>query len=337
MAKPKLPIPVTLLTGYLGSGKTTLINHVLGNQEGYKCAVIVNDIGEVNIDAELIQKAGVVTQKDDNLVPLSNGCICCTLKVDLINQIAELVKSGKFDYILIEASGICEPLPIAQSIAVLEGDEEEGTPAICRLDNIVTVVDALRMATEFGCGDNLLKDDVDEEDIESLVIQQIEFCSTIILNKVDMVNEEQLGRVKAMIRTLQPKAKIIEANYGKVSVGDILNTNLYDLKKLRVQQVGHRLTIRTKTRKTSITIMMRMNTNIITTMRTSMSITTTMKTSMSMSITIIMMTKITLTATTSTVTAATITTTVTMTKSTVSVLLCTTAAVRSIRKNYRNL
>ena len=231
MAKPKLPIPVTLLTGYLGSGKTTLINHVLGNQEGYKCAVIVHDIGEVNIDAELIQKAGVVTQKDDNLVPLSNGCICCTLKVDLINQIAELVKSGKFDYILIEASGICEPLPIAQSIAVLEGDEEEGTPAICRLDNIVTVVDALRMATEFGCGDNLLKDDVDEEDIESLVIQQIEFCSTIILNKVDMVNEEQLGRVKAMIRTLQPKAKIIEANYGKVSVGDILNTNLYDFEE----------------------------------------------------------------------------------------------------------
>ena len=231
MAKPKLPIPVTLLTGYLGSGKTTLINHVLGNQEGYKCAVIVNDIGEINIDAELIQKAGVVTQKDDNLVPLSNGCICCTLKVDLINQIAELVKSGKFDYILIEASGICEPLPIAQSIAVLEGDEEEGTPAICRLDNIVTVVDALRMATEFGCGDNLLKDDVDEEDIESLVIQQIEFCSTIILNKVDMVNEEQLGRVKAMIRTLQPKAKIIEANYGKVSVGDILNTNLYDFEE----------------------------------------------------------------------------------------------------------
>ena len=231
MAKPKLPIPVTLLTGYLGSGKTTLINHVLSNQEGYKCAVIVNDIGEVNIDAELIQKTGVVTQKDENLVPLSNGCICCTLKVDLINQIAELVKSGKFDYILIEASGICEPLPIAQSIAVLEGDEEEGTPAICRLDNIVTVVDALRMATEFGCGDNLLKDDVDEEDIESLVIQQIEFCSTIILNKVDMVNEEQLGRVKAMIKTLQPKAKIIEANYGKVSVGDILNTNLYNFEE----------------------------------------------------------------------------------------------------------
>lgn len=231
MTKPKLPIPVTLLTGYLGSGKTTLINHVLGNQEGYKCAVIVNDIGEINIDAELIQKTGVVTQQDENLVPLSNGCICCTLKVDLINQIAELIKSGKFDYILIEASGICEPLPIAQSIAVLEGDEEEGTPAICRLDNIVTVVDALRMATEFGCGDNLLKDDVDEEDIENLVIQQIEFCSTIILNKVDMVNEEQLGRVKAMIKTLQPKAKIIEANYGKVSVADILDTKLYNLEE----------------------------------------------------------------------------------------------------------
>lgn len=335
MAKPKLPIPVTLLTGYLGSGKTTLINHVLSNQEGYKCAVIVNDIGEVNIDAELIQKAGVVTQKDDNLVPLSNGCICCTLKVDLINQIAELVKSGKFDYILIEASGICEPLPIAQSIAVLEGDEEEGTPAICRLDNIVTVVDALRMATEFGCGDNLLKDDVDEEDIESLVIQQIEFCSTIILNKVDMVNEEQLGRVKAMIRTLQPKAKIIEANYGKVSVGDILNTNLYDFEETAGSAGWAQAYDKDEDEKTSITIMMRMNTNIITTMRTSMSIITTMKTSMN--ITIIMMTKITLTATTSTVTAATITTTVTMTKSTVSVLLCITAAVRSIRKNYRNL
>ena len=147
MANIKLPVPVTLLTGYLGAGKTTLINHVLGNQEGYKCAVIVNDIGEVNIDAELIQKAGVVTQKDTNLVPLTNGCICCTLSVDLINQITDLVKSGKFDYILIEASGICEPLPIAQSISVLEGDKENNIPELVRLDNIVTVVDALRMAT----------------------------------------------------------------------------------------------------------------------------------------------------------------------------------------------
>lgn len=191
------------------------------------------------------------------------------------------------------------------------------------------------MATEFGCGDNLLKDDVDEEDIESLVIQQIEFCSTIILNKVDMVNEEQLGRVKAMIRTLQPKAKIIEANYGKVSVGDILNTNLYDFEETAGSAGWAQAYDKDEDEKTSITIMMRMNTNIITTTRTSMSIITTTRTSMS--ITIIMMMKITLTATTSTVTAATITTTVTMTKSTVSVLLCTTAAVRSIRKNYRNL
>lgn len=230
MAKKPL-VPITLLTGYLGAGKTTLINHVLNNQEGYKVAVIVNDIGEVNIDAELIQKGGTVTQKDDNLVPLSNGCICCTLKVDLMNQITDLIKTGKFDYILIEASGICEPLPIAQSISVLEGKVDKRYPAICRLDNIVTVVDALRMASEFGCGDDLLKEDVGEEDIENLLIQQIEFCTTIILNKVDKVTPDQLGRVKAMIKVLQPKARIIEASYGKVEVSDILNTNCYDFEE----------------------------------------------------------------------------------------------------------
>ena len=225
MNNTRKPIPITLLTGYLGAGKTTLINHVLNNQEGYKCAVIVNDIGEVNIDAELIQKTGVVTQEDQNLVPLSNGCICCTLNVDLINQITDLCESGKYDYILIEASGICEPLPIAQSIAMLEGDEE--TPALCHLDNIATVVDALRLASEFGCGDDLLKKEVAEEDIENLLIQQIEFCSTIVLNKVDMVKPEQLDKVKAMIKVLQPKARIIETTYGKVAVGDILDTNSY--------------------------------------------------------------------------------------------------------------
>ncbi|MDE7293053.1 MAG: GTP-binding protein [Oscillospiraceae bacterium] len=224
-------VPITLLTGYLGAGKTTLINHVLNNQEGYKTAVIVNDIGEVNIDARLIEQGGAVTQKDENLVPLSNGCICCTLKVDLMNQITELIKSGKFDYILIEASGICEPLPIAQSIAVLEGKADRRYPAICRLDNIATVVDALRMATEFGCGDKLLSEDIEEEDIENLLIQQIEFCSTIILNKVDKVTPEQLGRVKAMIKTLQPQARIIESTFGKVAVGDILDTNSYDFEK----------------------------------------------------------------------------------------------------------
>ncbi len=231
MPKQRNLVPITLLTGYLGAGKTTLINHVLSNQEGYKAAVIVNDIGEVNIDAELIQKGGAVTQKDENLVPLSNGCICCTLKTDLMNQITELVKTGKFDYILIEASGICEPLPIAQSIAVLEGKVDKRYPAICRLDNIVTVVDALRMATEFGCGGDLLKDDVGEEDIENLLIQQIEFCTTVILNKVDKVTPEQLGRVKAMIRTLQPKARIIEASFGKAAVSDILDTKCYDFEE----------------------------------------------------------------------------------------------------------
>lgn len=224
-------VPITLLTGYLGAGKTTLINHVLNNQEGYKTAVIVNDIGEVNIDAELIQKGGTVTQKDDNLVPLSNGCICCTLKVDLMNQITDLIETGKFDYILIEASGICEPLPIAQSISVLEGKVDKRYPAICRLDNIVTVVDALRMASEFGCGDDLLADDIGEEDIANLLIQQIEFCTTIILNKVDKVTSDQLGRVKAMIKTLQPKARIIEASFGKVAVSDILDTKCYDFEE----------------------------------------------------------------------------------------------------------
>lgn len=230
MAKRPI-VPITLLTGYLGAGKTTLINHVLNNQEGYKTAVIVNDIGEVNIDAELIQKGGTVTQKDDNLVPLSNGCICCTLKVDLMNQITDLIETGKFDYILIEASGICEPLPIAQSISVLEGKVDKRYPAICRLDNIVTVVDALRMASEFGCGDDLLADDIGEEDIANLLIQQIEFCTTIILNKVDKVTSDQLGRVKAMIKTLQPKARIIEASYGKVAVSDILDTKCYDFEE----------------------------------------------------------------------------------------------------------
>ena len=271
MNNTRKPIPITLLTGYLGAGKTTLINHVLNNQEGYKCAVIVNDIGEVNIDAELIQKTGVVTQEDQNLVPLSNGCICCTLNVDLINQITDLCESGKYDYILIEASGICEPLPIAQSIAMLEGDEE--TPALCHLDNIATVVDALRLASEFGCGDDLLKKEVAEEDIENLLIQQIEFCSTIVLNKVDMVKPEQLDKVKAMIKVLQPKARIIETTYGKVAVGDILDTNSYTFEDLPNQQVGLRFMIRMRKswKKNSITLITITN---IMTMTTIMNITT---------------------------------------------------------------
>lgn len=222
-------VPITLLTGYLGAGKTTLINHVLNNQEGYKVAVIVNDIGEVNIDAELIAKGGIVNEKDADLVPLSNGCICCTLKVDLMKQIVELIKTGKFDYILIEASGICEPIPIAQTLTVLsEQSEQYGLPKICRLDNVVTVVDAYRLASEFGCGDDLVKENIEEEDIENLLIQQIEFCNTIVLNKVNELNEDELNRVKAVIKALQPTARLIETNYGKVEVKDIIDTHSFD-------------------------------------------------------------------------------------------------------------
>ena len=222
-------VPITLLTGYLGAGKTTLINHVLSNQEGYKVAVIVNDIGEVNIDAELIQKGGIVNEKDADLVPLSNGCICCTLKVDLMQQVVDLIKTGKFDYILIEASGICEPIPIAQTLTVLsEQTEQYGLPKICRLDNVVTVVDAARLVYEFGAGKDLVKENIDEEDIENLLIQQIEFCNTIIINKIDEVSTEELNSVKAVIKALQPQAKIIETNYAKVDVKEIIDTNNFD-------------------------------------------------------------------------------------------------------------
>ena len=226
-------VPITVLTGYLGAGKTTLINHILTNQEGYKVAVIVNDIGEINIDAELIQKGGIVKEDDANLVPLSNGCICCTLKVDLMKQIAELIKTGNFDYILIEASGICEPLPIAQTITVLEEQTQNyGIPKICRLDNVVTVVDAARLVYEFGSGENLIQENIDEEDIENLLIQQIEFCSTIVINKIDEVSEEELNKVRAVVKALQPVAKIIETNYSKVDVKEIIDTKCFNFQNV---------------------------------------------------------------------------------------------------------
>lgn len=233
MLNKKKLIPVSLLTGYLGSGKTTLLNQVLSNQKGYKVAVIVNDIGEVNIDASLIQKGGNVTQKDENLVPLSNGCICCTLKVDLMKQIISLAQSKKFDYILIEASGICEPGPIAGSICMLDGtDETVNLPAVAYLDNITTVVDAKRMADEFGCGDALLNENMDEEDIENLLVQQIEYCTTIVLNKTDLVTDEEKKNVISVIKALQPKAKIIETTYGNVDVDDVLSTGRFDYEKI---------------------------------------------------------------------------------------------------------
>ena len=226
--------PITILTGYLGAGKTTLMNHILTNQQGYKVAVIVNDIGEVNIDAKLIADGGFIEEEDKgNVVPLSNGCICCTLKEDLMKQIVDILKTRKFDYILIEASGICEPLPIAQTVTMLSNSMEQyGLPKICRLDNVVTVVDALRLATEFGCGKNLVKENIDEEDIENLLIQQIEFCNVIVLNKVDEVSKEELEEVKKVIKALQPTAKIIETNYAKVDVKEIMDTNNFDFESI---------------------------------------------------------------------------------------------------------
>ncbi len=222
-----------LLTGYLGSGKTTLVNHILSNKQGIRFAVIVNDIGEVNIDADLIQKGGVVGKKDDSLVALQNGCICCTLKMDLVEQVFDLMKLQRFDYIVIEASGICEPEPIAQTICSIPTMGGAYTKyGICRLDSIVTVVDALRMQSEFACGDDLTRKHIDEEDIENLIIQQIEFCNIILLNKASEVTPEELGRIKHIIHTLQPGAEIIECDYAKVDLDKIINTHLFDFERV---------------------------------------------------------------------------------------------------------
>ena len=222
-------IPTLLLTGYLGSGKTTLVNRILSNRKGIKFAVIVNDIGEVNIDADLIQQGGIVGQNDDSLVALQNGCICCTLKMDLVQQLKEITSMQKFDYIVIEASGICEPEPIARTICTYPRmGMEYYKDGLARLDCIVTVVDALRLQDEFGCGENLVKKDLKEDDLESLVIQQIEFCNIVLLNKASEVSAQERERIKQIIRALQPKAEIIECDYGDVDFDKILNTKMFD-------------------------------------------------------------------------------------------------------------
>ena len=225
--------PVLLLTGYLGSGKTTLVNKILSNNKGIKFAVIVNDIGEVNIDADLIEKGGVVDQQDDSLVALQNGCICCTLKMDLVKQLSDIVKQNRFDYIVIEASGICEPAPIAQTICAypqVYPDLAKDGRAVLR--NIVTVVDARRMCDEFSAGNDLLKKNLEEDDIENLLIQQIEFCNIVLLNKVDDVSAEELNKVRKIVRALQPKAEMIECNYGDVDFERILGANDFDFDKV---------------------------------------------------------------------------------------------------------
>ena len=222
-------IPVLLLTGYLGSGKTTLLNRILSNRKGIRFAVIVNDIGEVNIDATLIQKGGVVAQQDDNLIALQNGCICCSLKMDLIQQLRDLCAANAFDYIVIEASGICEPAPIAQTIASYASMVPASSAPIPQLDAVVSVVDALRLRDEFV---EKLSDKSDQSDLSQLVINQIEFCNLILLNKVSMVSEDEREHIRAIIRAIQPKANIIECDYCDVPFAEILDTNLFDFEQV---------------------------------------------------------------------------------------------------------
>ena len=225
-------LPITLITGYLGSGKTTLINHILRNAKDHKIAVIVNDIGEINIDADLIENDGVVSSQDDNLVALSNGCICCTLKKDLINQLADLVNMRKFDHILIEASGICEPVPIAQTICYMEDEfKRQKLPCFYKLDAIISVTDALRLRDEFGCGEVLQETERGEENLENLVIQQIEFCDIVLLNKASLISKEELRRVEIAVKAIQPVAKIIETDFCKVDLDTLIDTNLFDFER----------------------------------------------------------------------------------------------------------
>ncbi len=225
--------PVLLLTGYLGSGKTTLLNKILSNSNGVKFAVIVNDIGEVNIDASLIAKGGIVGQSDENLVPLQNGCICCTLKMDLVEQLSDLIAQQRFDYIVIEASGICEPAPIAQTISVYpQMYPNLATKGVAKLDAIVTVVDALRLRDEFAGGNDLTKKGLDEDDLASLVIQQVEFCNLILLNKASEVTAEELDRIKHILHEIQPQAEIIPCDYCNVDLGKLIHTHLFDFEKV---------------------------------------------------------------------------------------------------------
>lgn len=233
MAKEtKLNTPVLLLSGYLGSGKTTLVNHILTNKKGIKFAVIVNDIGEVNIDADLIQKGGIVDKKDESLVALQNGCICCTLKAELMEQISEILERDCFDYIVIEASGICEPEPIARTIVNMPRIEEYSQYGVARLDCIATVVDALRMKSEFENGDKLLGSIPNEEDIENLIIQQVEFCNLVLLNKADEVSRMDLDKLRKIISTLNPGARIIECNYANIELDELLDTHLFSYRHI---------------------------------------------------------------------------------------------------------
>ena len=272
-------IPVLLLTGYLGSGKTTLLNRILANRRGIRFAVIVNDIGEVNIDADLIEKGGIVGGQDDSLVALQNGCICCTLKMDLVQQLHDIISLRKFDYIVIEASGICEPEPIAQTICSMARMAPEVTEkGLPYVDCITTVVDALRLKDEFNCGSSLTDKNIDEEDIENLVIQQIEFCNIILLNKAADVEPHELERIRQIIRSIQPKAQIIDCNYGDVDLDKLLNTNLFDYEKVATSATWRAIMTMTMTTMMMTTIMTTMTMILMTIMRATSTITTTIMT-----------------------------------------------------------